>query len=71
MSTLASGTSCDVTPCCATGDPLLTDAYLLTGNSPCLDQVDDAASVGHDIEGQVRPYPSGGRSDCGADEYRP
>jgi hypothetical protein len=72
MSTLPTATSCDITPCCANVDPLLTDEFLLTGSSPCLDQGDDATSVGvgHDIQGQVRPYKTG-RSDCGADEYYP
>jgi hypothetical protein len=72
MSTL-NAVTCDITPCCMNVDPLLTDEYLLTGGSPCLDLVDDAtsvAAVSHDIEGQVRPHP-GGRSDCGADEYYP
>jgi hypothetical protein len=66
-STLMSAGNCVVAPCCSNLDPMLTDTYLLTGSSPCLDKVSDAATVGHDFEGQLRP--NGPLSDCGADEY--
>jgi hypothetical protein len=70
-STLNAPGTCVVAPCCSNVDPMLTDTYLLTGSSPCIDQVADEATVGHDFEGQLRPYPTAGRSDCGADEYTP
>jgi hypothetical protein len=56
------------------GDPAFssTNPYHLTASSRCRDFV--AATLAHpagDLDGDSRPYPTTGKLDCGADEYRP
>jgi hypothetical protein len=49
-----------------------TNPYHLTSTSRCRDFID--ASLAHpsfDLDGDARPYPTTGKLDCGADEYRP
>jgi hypothetical protein len=45
-------------------------AYHLTAASPCLDTGDPKSSPAQDIDGDDRPQPLGGKSDCGADELK-
>jgi hypothetical protein len=63
--------TCAVTSCCDPGDPALSTAnyHLTTASTPCIDKLDPLISTAYDIDGQPRPSPAGGRSDCGADEY--
>jgi hypothetical protein len=68
--TTDTGLGCTVAPCC-TGNPMLTSDYHLMSGSPCIDQLTPDPQVPDDIDGQSRPYPVGGKSDCGADEYEP
>jgi hypothetical protein len=53
-----------------TADPMLTPAYRLTANSPCVDFVTPppANAPDHDIDGVARPQ--GVAFDCGASEYK-
>jgi Cys-rich repeat protein len=45
--------------------------YHLTEGSPCQDAMASGDMPPDDFDGEPRPYPLNGRSDCGADEYRP
>jgi hypothetical protein len=45
--------------------------YHLTPGSPCVDAGDPTSFPGDDLDGDVRPAPVAGRSDCGADELVP
>jgi hypothetical protein len=44
--------------------------FRLRATSPCVDQGDPAQSPSDDIDGNPRPSPAGGRSDCGAHELQ-
>jgi hypothetical protein len=60
---------CTVVECCGSGNPLLTPmTYRLTPGSPCVDRLPSSMSTSQDIDGNSRPQPAGGQSDCGADE---
>jgi hypothetical protein len=59
---------CSVAPCCAPGDPMLTSDYRLAPGSPCVDRVAPAAAPSDDLDGNPRPSPANGLSDCGAYE---
>jgi len=43
--------------------------YHLCGSSPCVDSGAAAFAPPDDVDGQPRPWPSGGQVDMGADEY--
>lgn len=49
--------------------------YRLTRNSPCRDYIPSTAPTTDfpidDIDGVLRPFPTGGSYDCGASEFRP
>jgi hypothetical protein len=64
-----SAVGCSPPVCCGSGDPNLTSTYHLMSPSPCIDRLDPDSQVTHDLDGQPRPYPVAGKSDCGADEY--
>ena len=60
--------------CCGSmnPDPKLDASYHLMTGSPCIDKLGETGNmlVG-DIDGQTRPWPAGGKLDCGADEFTP
>jgi hypothetical protein len=43
----------------------------LTEGAPCQDAMVSEEMPLDDIDGEPRPYPDGGRADCGADEFHP
>jgi hypothetical protein len=60
------GAGCTIASCCAV-EPLLTAAYRLMSNSPCIGKLDPTMAALDDIDGQLRA--NGQMNDCGADEF--
>jgi hypothetical protein len=52
------------------GTPTFVDGFHLAATSEGVDDADPAATLNIDFDGDVRPQPTGGRRDIGADEVR-
>jgi hypothetical protein len=52
------------------GTPIFENGFHLAASSDGVDDADPAATLNIDFDGDVRPQPTGGRRDIGADEVR-